>query len=163
MSEFMNAEAQKNFAIENRTMFFNEIEAKLSIPPGEIDAVMCQNQHYITPKKARISNPSMGNLLIDIDTGQGVLMYSIYQIGKILRIGVLMSESLFQYGLKHEYSGMWGSEVTISPRGKLTMVEWAFDEPDLLGSWSTQEKYVLGIRHMHFRLLTALKENGIIF
>lgn len=161
MNEFHHPEAQKDFVIKRRKMFFNEIIEKLSIPPGGIDDVMNQDQLYIKPSVV-INDSEMGNLLIDVEFADMKMLYSIYQIGRSLRVGVLISDEVFQINLKYSFDSIWREGFAILTRGSNTLMEWTFSEPDLLSSWITQEEYVLGIRHMHFRILTSLKESGII-
>ena len=165
----INKDTQKSLIVALRRDFFDEIVKALFIPPGVIDRAMCQHENYVRPDGVVLNDPDMGTLLIKIcnlhpfDSDDAGVFYSIYQIGRVLKVGILIHDSVMNHSFKADAGGIWSAKpAVLTARGQNILLEWEFDEPDLYESWIPQEGYVLGVRHMHFRLMAILMHYGIV-
>lgn len=157
--------SQKQFIAHQREIFFDEILAAIRLPPGEVDRIMGQDMYYAPPQEdGIILDAGWGNLVFTIAVKDDLnevhkFMYSIYQIGIVIKIGILWSGYLKDVPQSEEdeiHEGFWQNVVKFvrsSRRGESVLTEWEFSEPELYLSWSRQETYVLGMRHLHFKVL----------
>lgn len=158
----------------SRRAFYREILTAIHRPPSEVDMVMGQDGFYAPPssRDGRVLDAEFGNLVIDVEIkdATGALhafTYSIYQFGAVLKIGILFYGSLLgvtasEASADNEFGKHFWQDVVrftnAERRGESILVEWEFSEPHLYESWVHQEKYTLGMRHLHFRLLRAVCE-----
>ena len=157
----------KKELVEKRNVFFHKIVDMLKREPDEIDVLMKQDSYYVSPSKT-IINPEKGELIIMIPFQfQGKLFnvwYSLWQYAFELKIGIFVEDSkletAFQTDTHREIKYLWGADTP--PRfdnsRKTVMYEWEFRVPRLFDSYVYQEKYILGVRHMHFRLMRVLQD-----
>lgn len=150
--------AQKDAVVKRRKAFFAEIVNILNVPPGRIDDVFMQKNAFVPPSAVEVNDEVMGNLLIAIDFGDSRFHYSVYQTGKLIRIGILMPGSLGDRINTAELEKIFHSKIRAEVRGSKMLFEWIFSEGALYSEWLAQEHYVLGIRHMHFRVMAMLHE-----
>jgi len=52
----------------------------------------------------------------------------------------------------------WDNEPKQFIRGDKMFYEWEFNVPNFYDSYLTQERYILGIRHMHFRVMRIVHD-----
>lgn len=164
--KIMHPAQQKNLIHCRRRDFFNEILAMLNKDPTRIDEIMGQAKYYTQPSTdGMILDPEMGNFMLNVSVGHAGFSYSLYQIGSTLKIGVLFFGATLTSPVDDpdgEIETLWpGFRPIISRRGDSVMYEWEFDEPDLYSNWARQEKYILGMRHAHFRILRIISETAL--
>jgi hypothetical protein len=157
--------------ITKRANFFNQIVEMLERKPDEIDKLMKQDVFYIAPSK-KIINPEKGELLlgfpVDFYGKKFNVWYSFWQYSFDFKIGIFVEdpklENAFMTDTHREIKFLWGSDLPPrfdNSRGTV-MYEWEFRVPRLFDSYIYQEKYVLGSRHMHFRLMRVLHDECLI-
>lgn len=165
---------QKRRMVALRRVFFDEIVASLNKAPMAIDKVFGQAVCYVPPlaESARILDADMGTLLLDFSVAgretKYPFSYSLYQIGDTFKIGILWQGALRivpayakvhkEHGevLSHDFWQDASRFIENEDRGPITLTEWGFKVPGLYDSWAMQETYILGLRHMHFRLLSLV-------
>ncbi|MCD5327957.1 hypothetical protein ACFFU8_09010 [Chromobacterium piscinae] len=157
----------KRAVIEDRKVFFEEMIRVLNDEPTEIDFILGQQTLFVPAcQEKRIIDADRGNLLIYFYPVHNEITYqlawSVYQIGEMLKIGLLVQNSQLGELLNDRYNqfdGIWdGTYVRKSERGAMMMFEWSFTTPNLYSNWAVAETYVRGLRHAHFRVLKLLSE-----
>lgn len=162
---FMN----KNEVLEARKTFFSDVIGTLLIPPIETDLFLNQDKYYIKPNYENIINlPEFGDLIIPIKgkffSTKFTLNYSLWQLGTNLKIGISITDidlqGAFVADKNDEISELWGEQnvpkIDIS-RGFI-FYTWSFDSPDLYQNYLEREKFIFGIRHMHFRAMKIIHD-----
>ena len=97
------------------------------------------------------------------------IYYSFWQIGDILKIGVALYDNelqgCFVADSHNEVLHIWGSknEPRLDISHSCVFYDWEFEVPDLYDSYRSQEKYILGARHMHFRVMRILHDECLRF
>jgi hypothetical protein len=159
--------SQRDFAISTREEFFNMILMSIIRPPGEIDYLMGQGEFFFPhAPEGLINDAEMGNLVFRVKPefyGKTFdYAFSIYLTGEKLKIGLLLSGGLDQAPLldwNREISELWWGEPPEKlDRAEITLYEWMFQVPDLYKSWALQEQFILGLRHVHFRVLRIIHD-----
>lgn len=150
-----------------RRIFFRRIVERITIAPDP--AAIKFGQHI------QLQNSKIVECLTDVEAGilyivvestfegrTGQHSYSIFVTGDLFRIGLLLYGGLESAPLtdwQNEITEMWpGCSPDQHDRGALAMYEWTFLLPDLYQSFVTQERYILGIRHMHCRVLRIIQD-----
>lgn len=158
---------QRNKVRKGRARFFNMILDSVSHPPRLIDDIMAQTAFFFPcSSEGMINDPEQGNLVFHIKPtfheNSYDYAYSIYQIGDLLKIGLLLGNGLDQAPLldwNREISDLWwGLQPEKLDRSDITLYEWTFLVPELYNSWVLQERFILGIRHIHFRVLRIIHD-----
>jgi hypothetical protein len=162
---------QRRLVYAGRRYFFEAIHRACASAPGRPDASLSQRE--LLEGMGRITgeiDAEMGTLLMHIEAsyfGQRFeFAYSILQAGETLRIGVLLGESLQQAPLvdSHmELRELWpGAEPLPLPRGESVLYDWSFETPGLYRRWLVQERFVLGMRHFHVRILRIVRDFALV-
>lgn len=150
---------------EVREAFFEAIVDAINTPAGDIDRELNQSEYYVAPLMEQvISRADMGTLFIPFEIADKRnpeeihrMAYSLFQSGDNLKLGVVFYDKSL-YGAPHEDSEdemklLWDSEPLAVVRGDGLMYEWSMQVPDLYEKWVRQERIILGMRHMHFRVM----------
>jgi hypothetical protein len=159
---------QRNYIHNARQSFFESIVDAIQLPPGDIDRELNQSSYYIQAMKEQIIiDKVMGNLFIPFEIEQNEneihrFAYSIYQTGEEIKIGVIFYDKKL-YGApgedsESEAAHLWEDEPEAIHRGEGVLYEWKMAVPNLYEKWLQQERFILGMRHMHFRMMRIIKE-----
>ena len=153
--------------VARRQYFFNAMIESCCSHPDAASEVMEQKQYDVWAEKSTaIIDGASGILIFSIPAEfYGIdchHTYSIWQIGDMLKIGVLLKNGLEQAPLvdiHREIGELWhDSSPRVIDKGQSTLYEWSFDVPKLYTSWDKQERFVLGIRHGKQRLLRIIHD-----
>ncbi len=150
-----------------RKTFFNNVLEHLMRDPIDIDFLLKQDKYYIKPKKdSLILNEKTGDWAIKVEGNffntPFVLWYSMWQVGNKLRVTMILEETnimpAFVEDDHHEVNTFWGENQhpNIDTTHESLLYDWDFFNTNLYESYLTQEVYVLGIRHMHFRAMRII-------
>lgn len=154
-----------------RYAFFRRILRAVTEPPRRIDCIMGQSDFFCPADAgAAVIDVGMGSLVFPVHpTFNGTpyaFEYSIWQIGSMLKIGLLLSNGLEQAPLldwHREVGDIWADRAPAKlDRAGVTVYEWTFEVPDLYSAWLAQERYVLGMRHCHFRILRIVRDFALL-
>jgi len=156
--------------ITKREKFFNQIVDMFERQPDETDRLMKQEKFYIAPNR-KIINAEKGELILGFPVKfankEFYVWYSFWQYSFEFKIGVFIEdpklENAFLTDTHREFKYLWGADLPPrfdNSRGSV-MYEWEFKVPRLFESYIYQEKYILGSRHMHFRLMRVLHDECI--
>lgn len=154
---------------KKRADFFEEILRHVRRPPERIDSFLRQDGYYRPINEDEsFYDEKTGDLAICV-TGKFFekdfkLYYSFWQIGDILRIGVTVYDEDLQMAFKsdahNEIYDIWGLQNVprVEASHEYLYYDWEFEVPNLYDNYVNQEKYVLGARHMHFRVLRIISD-----
>lgn len=158
---------EKEALVLKRKKFFEEIFNVINIEPVKIDEFLNQSKYYIKPNfEKSFINEEFGDLVLTV-TGQFFnkpfsVNYTMWQLGEHLKIGLTIREIDLQGALisdkNQEISNLWGKDKKpdIDIARDCVFYTWGFHVPDLYSNYQTQEPFIYGIRHMHFRVLKLL-------
>lgn len=160
---------EKEILMKKRTEFFSEILKQLHKAPARIDKVLQQDQYYVAPDQENtFYDCENGDIAICISgtfhKKEFNVYYSIWQIGDILRIGVVIYDEelhgAFGSDTHNEVFHLWGPkhEPRIDVSHGCVFYDWEFEVPGLYDSYLNQEKFILGLRHMHFRVMRIIHD-----
>jgi hypothetical protein len=155
----------KKEVLESREEFFKDVAKHLAAAPKPIDEKLEQVKFYFQPQEeSLIMDVEYGDFYIEINPffagKQWPLAYSMWQIGDELRIAIILegASELAPTCDSAEFAGLWSeAPMHIMARGAKTFLEWRFVVPGFHLDYSAREKYSLGMRHMHFRALKAIR------
>lgn len=158
---------EKEELISNRTKFFQNIINHLDSPPSRIDEILNQDIYYIKPDLNKLLfNPNSGDMVIPIDgefhNKKFNIFYSFWQVGYTLKIGVALNEvdlqGAFASDTHEEVYDLWGvsNKPKIDVARGCVFYDWEFDVTNLYDSYRDQEKFILGVKHMHFRVMRVI-------
>lgn len=157
----------RNAFTQRRRFLFDTILEACSRHVHESGVVMKQDQYYVPVSRSdAIIDAPNGELIFhvkaeffDMDCSH---TYSIWQLGDILKVGLLLKDGLEQAFLvdwHNEIKELWnGASMKQFDRTGTTLYEWTFNVPQLYDHWKHQEAYVLGMRHCHQRILRILHD-----
>lgn len=159
----------KEHLFKARTLFFNDILDQITNPPNDMDMILNQSKYYISPEVSKIiKNIETGDLAIPI-TGSFFdkkfkLYYTLWQTGMRLKIGVAIyddeMQDVFEKDTHKEIESIWpDSNPIIDVAHGCVFYDWTFDATNLYDSYQIMEKYILGMRHMHFRVMRIVYDN----
>lgn len=158
----------KEEIFDKRATFFNDILYHLERPPEAIDSLLNQDVYYIKPEKDTIINDSStGNFAVNIKgkffDKEFHLTYTLWQTGKILKIGVAINDEefndMFEQDKHYEIKSLWeNGQLNIDVAHGCYFCDWSFSTPNLLDNYLEQEFFILGCRHMHFRVLRIVHD-----
>ncbi|MDA8225255.1 MAG: hypothetical protein M0T86_04955 [Betaproteobacteria bacterium] len=146
-----------------REYFFSSIIKALTMEPLTMDVLFGSDADYAPPRLLSM-NVEFGSLVIEVQPnfiGEGDesrYYYSILVMGDILRVGIFMPLSRIltvpvQDDGRERLIQTWnGAQFNVQDRGLGILYEWTFTDFNP-ANWANAEKYVLGIRYLHFRLL----------
>jgi hypothetical protein len=165
----MGVNMDKATLIAKRTEFFKAILEQLRRTPARIDQILQQSGFYMPIDE--------DNTFFDADTGdfaicvkgdfhgkQFDVYYSLWQLGDMLRIGVaIYDEELqgaFASDTHNEVFYIWGmkNDPRVDVAHGCVFYDWEFEVKDLYDSYKNQERFILGARHMHFRVMRILND-----
>lgn len=151
-----------------RTNFFQDIIDNISRSPQKIDKILNQDTYYTNPINSDILNdPVNGDLAIPF---KGIfhdkkfeIMYTFWQIGLKFRIGIALHDEtlqdMFELDAHNEIEAIWdGNRPTVEASHGYLFYDWVFDTPDLYDTYLQQERFIQGIRHMHFRVMKIIHD-----
>lgn len=152
-----------------RDMFFKSIFDQIKKPPNRIDFVLQQASFYICPNEEKsFYEPEAGDLAICIEgeffEKKFIIYYSIWQLGDMLRVGVKIEDEelqgAFASDTHNEVFYIWGmkNDPRVDVAHGAVFYDWEFEVADLYDSYKNQEKFILGTRHMHFRVMRMIHD-----
>ena len=152
-----------------RMEFFKEILEAMRRPPGKIDNILQQDKYYLPiDEDNTFFDEEAGDLAISIKgTFHEKLFnvyYSFWQLGDMLRIGIAIFDDelqgAFASDAHNEVFYIWGmkNDPRVDVAHNCVFYDWEFEVKDLYDSYRNQEKYILGARHMHFRVMRILHD-----
>lgn len=150
-----------------RKEFFEEILTHLQRAPTKVDELLSQDKYHIYPDMENtLSNPEYGDVAISIKGeffGQKFnVYYTLWQLGDILKIGVALYDEEIQGAFTsdshNEVFYIWGNknDPRIDVAHGCVFYDWEFDVPNLYNNYKHQERFILGVRHMHFRVMRII-------
>lgn len=149
-----------------REYFFKCIFKALVMEPMTVDVLFGADTDYVTPQLLSM-NVEFGSMVIDVSPnfiGEGDesrYFYTIAVMGNVLRIGIFMPVSKLLTlpvidNHREQLFNVWnGAEFAVMERDLGVLYEWTFMNFDP-SCWANAEKYVLGMRHLHFCVLKLL-------
>lgn len=154
---------------QKRKEFFESILENLFRKPNKIDLILEQAEYYVSPDiNETFFTEETGDCAINT---KGVynninfsFWYSIWQFGDVLKISMILDDSNIYGAVIEDYfeevKFLWGknNEPRLDVSHGKVLYEWEFCVPNLYESYLNQEKFVLGVRHMHFRLLRMISD-----
>lgn len=154
---------------EKRKEFFQEILEAMRRPPTRIDIVLQQDKFYKpVDEENTFFDPEAGDLAISIKgtfhEKEFNVYYSFWQLGDMLRIGVAIYDDelqgAFASDAHNEVFYIWGmkNDPRVDVAHNCVFYDWEFEVKDLYDSYRNQEKFILGARHMHFRVMRILHD-----
>lgn len=155
----------KEDVLNARGEFFSDVLRHIQAPPKPIDDTLEQVKYYFEPKiDTMIKDVDYGDFYIQIDPFFGgrvwPLAYSIWQIGEQLRVAIILQSHSEDAPLADpsEFEELWPNvQMTHIQRGAKLFIEWRFDVPNFHTNYAVREGFALGMRHLHFRALKAVR------
>ena len=161
----MSFRLTKEEVLQTRAEFFQDVAKHLAAAPKAIDDKLEQLKFYFEPRaESMISDAEYGDFYIEINpffSGKSwPLAYSMWQIGDELRVAIIFEgpSELAVACDPGEFASLWSEAPSRTmTRGAKTFLEWRFEVPGFHLDYAAREKYALGMRHMHFRALKAMR------
>lgn len=152
-----------------RMEFFKEILEAMRRPPTKIDMILQQDKFYNpVDEENTFFDPEAGDLAISIKgkfhEKEFNVYYSFWQLGDMLRVGVAIYDDelqgAFASDAHNEVFYIWGmkNDPRVDVAHNCVFYDWEFEVRDLYDSYRNQEKFILGARHMHFRVMRILHD-----
>lgn len=169
----------KDEVLNIRKEFFEQILEKLNEEPSKLDEFLNQDFLYFPPINNEVyQNINYGDLVIPVDieffNKKYKIYYTVWHVGTKIKIGVVLPHIDLQtaitednYGYQ-ELNNIWGKDhiPTTEASHQLYLIDWEFDEPNIFNSYIYREKFILGMKHMSFRICRIiydkLKKDAII-
>lgn len=153
----------------HRMEFFKEILEAMRRPPTKIDMILQQDKFYNpVDEENTFFDSEAGDLAISIrgKFHEKVfnVYYSFWQLGDMLRVGVAIYDDelqgAFASDAHNEVFYIWGmkNDPRVDVAHNCVFYDWEFEVKDLYDSYRNQEKFILGARHMHFRVMRILHD-----
>lgn len=153
----------------HRTDFFKEILEAMRRPPSKIDMILQQDKFYNpVDEENTFFDSEAGDLAISIrgEFHEKIfnVYYSFWQLGDMLRVGVAIYDDelqgAFASDAHNEVFYIWGmkNDPRVDVAHNCVFYDWEFEVKDLYDSYRNQEKFILGARHMHFRVMRILHD-----
>ncbi len=147
-----------------RESFFDSVISVMSEDPTQMDIFLDQQQYYVKPIEKEIyKNSAYGDLVVPVGGNFSdknfKVWYSMWHIGERIKVGIMLKDVDLQEALisdhHKEINKVWGVDVqpNIDATHGALLYEWEFNCPDFYDSYMYQEKFILGMRHMHFRVM----------
>ena len=158
---------QKAWMDRQKNSFFNEMFDAIKSPPDKASVLFGQADLI---KKSKITEELVesqnGLLMFKISANfygiDCLHQYSLFLTGDIFRIGVLLFGEMgnaFVNDFNNEYLYLWpGTACEVHTRTDMTLHEWVFAVPDLYSNHVTRDRFILGMRHMHGRVLSVISD-----
>ncbi|NCP98105.1 hypothetical protein GW796_07270 [archaeon] len=159
----------KDTLLSKREVFFQQIIEHINRPPSKIDIVLNQDKYYILPDMSNtFVNSEYGDMIININGSffdkNFNVFYSFWQLSDTLKIGIAINDDELQGAFAsdshNEVYSIWGSknDPTIDIARGRVFYDWEFDVPHLYDSYKQQERFILGVKHMHFRVMRIIHD-----
>ena len=155
-----------------RNLFFDDILLQLNNSSSEMDVILNQAKYYVKPSEKIVKNVETGDLAIPI-VGEFFekkfkLYYTLWQTGARLKIGVAIyddeMQDVFEKDSHKEIDTIWPDCIPLVDIAHgCVFYDWTFDATNLYDSYQNLEKYILGVRHMHFRIMRIVHDNCELF
>lgn len=153
----------------HRMEFFKEILEAMRRNPNKIDMILQQDKFYKPVDETNtFFDAEAGDLAISIKGNfhekEFNVYYSFWQLGDMLRIGVAIYDDelqgAFASDAHNEVFYIWGmkNDPRVDVAHNCVFYDWEFEVKDLYDSYKNQEKFILGARHMHFRVMRILHD-----
>lgn len=158
---------RKQRVINARQILMQAIVDQMQSPPDHASIKFGQDELLNQSNLSEIlMDTNAGVLYIEVSSNfaesPGKHSYSLFFTGDLFRIGLLLYDGLQNATVidwHNEVHSLWpGTQPDHLDREGLTMYEWTFLLPDLYGNYATQERYILGMRHMHCRMLRIIRD-----
>lgn len=160
---------EKEILIAKRKQFFDNILEVLKKPPSSIDMILQQDKYYVAPNLTKLTSvPESGDLAIFINgkfhEKEFNIYYTIWQLGDILKIGVAIYDQdlhgAFASDHHNEVFYIWGNknDPRIDVAHGCVFYDWEFEVKELYDNYRNQERFILGVRHMHFRVMRIIHD-----
>lgn len=156
-----------------RCVLFDDILTQLSNPSSPMDEILNQAKYYVPINKSTvIKSVETGDLAIPISGSfydkKFNLYYTLWQTGNRLKIGVAIyddeMQDIFERDIHKEIDSIWPDCIPlIDVAHGCVFYDWTFDATHLYESYQNLEKYILGMRHMHFRIMRIVHDNCELF
>lgn len=155
--------------IAKRQEFFEDILKHLNVPPSKIDKLLHQDKFYVQPDKENTYiNSEYGDMAIHVK-GQFYdkkfsVSYLFWQLGNTLKVGITLNDDelqgAFASDAHNEIYYIWGvkNEPRIDVARGCVFYDWEFDVPELYDNYRNQERFILGSKHMHFRVMRIIHD-----
>lgn len=164
-----NFDESRKILLAKRKAFFNMILENINRPPVKIDKILGQDIYYFQPNPEKtLLEEATGDIAVCVRAKffgkEFEVYYSLWQVGENVKVGIALSDPELQGALlndeHNEAHFIWGKEVDprIDVAHGAVLYEWDFHEPHLYDDFKKMEKYILGFRHMHFRVLRILHD-----
>jgi len=159
----------KQTLMAKRQEFFKSILKCLSDGPSKIDKILNQDKYYIKPDlENSFINSEYGDMIIQINgefyEKKFNVFYSFWQPGDILKIGIAINDDELQGAFisdtYNEIYYIWGlkNEPVVDASHGCALYDWEFEVPNLYDDYKNQERFILGVRHMHFRVMRIMHD-----
>ncbi len=158
----------KETLVKLRTEFFNNILSSIKLKPSKVDQLLKQDKFFILPDTEKsVFSPETGDLALyfkgEFHDMKFEFFYSIWQIGNLLKVGIAIFdnlESAFSDDTHNELYLIWGKkhQVNIDFARECSFYDWEFDATNIYKNYQEQERFIFGIRHMHFRVLRIIHD-----
>lgn len=159
----------KENLIEMRTEFFKAVYEQIKKEPTRIDEILQQKQYYISPDlEQSFYDAEAGDFCICVNgeffEKKFVIYYSLWQLGEMLRVGVKIEDEelqgAFASDTHNEVFYIWGmkNDPRVDVAHGSVFYDWEFEVPELYDNYKKQERFILGARHMHFRVMRIIHD-----
>lgn len=153
--------------LAKRQEFFEQIMKHLNTPPSKIDQILNQDKYYVYPDlNNSFINSEYGDMVIQINAEfhkkKFNIFYSLWQLGDTLKIGIALNDyelqGAFASDTHNEIYYIWGvkNEPKIDVARGCVFYDWEFEVPHLYDNYKNQERFILGCKHMHFRVMRII-------
>lgn len=162
---------KKRMLMHHRELFYSEILDRFYSPADTASIKFGQGPLLEGARvESKILENQSGILHMEIGTEysgiKGQHAYSLHLAGDLFRISLLLYGGLEKAPLvdwKNEIQTIWpGCAPDQQDRDGLTMYHWTFILPDIYSNYATQERYILGMHHMHCRVLRIVRDYRMI-
>lgn len=155
--------------LDRRGEFFTEIANHIQKEPTTVDVILKQDKYYIKPATNDIVvNSEFGDMIIKINgkfyDKEFSIFYSLWQFSNTLKIGIALNDDELQGAFTSDthnevyYIWGWKNDPKVDIARGCVFYDWEFEVPDLYESYKCRERFILGIRHMHFRTMRIIHD-----
>lgn len=159
----------KQELLNNREIFFKQISEHILKEPTKIDHILNQDKYYIRPNlEDIIINVEYGDMVIKINgkfyDKEFNIFYSLWQLSDTLKIGIALSDDDLQGAFSSDthneayYIWGWKNDPKVDIARGCVFYDWEFEVPNLYDNYKEQERFILGVRHMHFRTMRIIHD-----
>lgn len=159
----------KETLISKRQEFFDAILTHLNTPASRIDYLLNQDKYYtkIDPNGSFIKS-DFGDMVIQIEgefyEKKFSISYLFWQLGDTLKVGIVINDINLQGSFAadghNEVYYIWGikNEPRVDVARGCLFYDWEFEVPFLYDSYKNQERFIIGAKHMHLRVMRIIHD-----